>query len=138
MSTASTASVAMTPVTVSDRWTRYNATVLTICILGWCVRHLRSHHHAARHADPHQRMGNHAGDDGHGDHDLALDRTHRHVRLSSPCRSLWPQAGAHLGDLGLFDLYRPHRLLDRLDHALDLQFVDDARARRWEARRQCG
>ena len=36
MSTASTASVAVTPpVAVSDRWTRYNATVLTICILGW-------------------------------------------------------------------------------------------------------
>src|SRR5262245_21637975 len=36
MSTASTASVAVTPpVTMSDRWTRYNATVLTICILGW-------------------------------------------------------------------------------------------------------
>src|SRR5207245_1405358 len=36
MSTASTASIAMTPsVAVSDRWTRYNATVLTICILGW-------------------------------------------------------------------------------------------------------
>ena len=36
MSTASTASVVMTPpVTMSDRWTRYNATVLTICILGW-------------------------------------------------------------------------------------------------------
>src|SRR5256886_16289594 len=36
MSPASTASVAVTPpVAVSDRWTRYNATVLTICILGW-------------------------------------------------------------------------------------------------------
>src|SRR5215470_14185077 len=35
MSTASAASIAVTPVTVSDRWTRYNATVLTICILGW-------------------------------------------------------------------------------------------------------
>jgi putative MFS transporter len=36
MSTASTASIAVTPpVAVSDRWTRYNATVLTICILGW-------------------------------------------------------------------------------------------------------
>ena len=36
MSTASTASIAMTPpVAGSDRWTRYNATVLTICILGW-------------------------------------------------------------------------------------------------------
>ena len=36
MSTASTASIAMTPsVATSDRWTRYNATVLTICILGW-------------------------------------------------------------------------------------------------------
>src|SRR5215469_9046870 len=36
MSTASTASVAVTPpVAVSDRWTRYNATVLTICVLGW-------------------------------------------------------------------------------------------------------
>jgi MFS family permease len=36
MSTASTASVAVTsPVAASDRWTRYNATVLTICILGW-------------------------------------------------------------------------------------------------------
>jgi MFS family permease len=36
MSTASTASVAVTPpLTMSDRWTRYNATVLTICILGW-------------------------------------------------------------------------------------------------------
>src|ERR1700746_95804 len=36
MSTASTASVAVTPpVAVSDRWTRYNATVLTICIPGW-------------------------------------------------------------------------------------------------------
>src|SRR5215831_7285866 len=36
MSTASSASVAVTPpVAVSDRWTRYNATVLTICILGW-------------------------------------------------------------------------------------------------------
>src|SRR5260221_12826937 len=36
MSTGSTASVAVTPpVAVSDRWTRYNATVLTICILGW-------------------------------------------------------------------------------------------------------
>ena len=38
MSTASTASVAVTPpVAVSDRWTRYNATVLTICILGFVV-----------------------------------------------------------------------------------------------------
>ena len=36
MSTASTASIAVTPpVAASDRWTRYNATVLTICILGW-------------------------------------------------------------------------------------------------------
>ena len=36
MSTASTASLAATPpVAASDRWTRYNATVLTICILGW-------------------------------------------------------------------------------------------------------
>src|SRR5229473_7201454 len=36
MSTASTASVAVTPpVAVSDRWTRYSATVLSICILGW-------------------------------------------------------------------------------------------------------
>src|ERR1700719_2642579 len=36
MSTASTASIAVTPpVATSDRWTRYNATVLTMCILGW-------------------------------------------------------------------------------------------------------
>src|SRR3984893_19126693 len=36
MSTASTASIAVTPPrATSDRWTRYNATVLTICILGW-------------------------------------------------------------------------------------------------------
>ena len=36
MSTASTASIAVPPpVAASDRWTRYNATVLTICILGW-------------------------------------------------------------------------------------------------------
>src|SRR5499425_1716900 len=36
MSTASTASIAVpSPVAASDRWTRYNATVLTICILGW-------------------------------------------------------------------------------------------------------
>src|SRR6516165_9242924 len=36
MSTASTASVAVKPpVAASDRWTRYNATVLTICIFGW-------------------------------------------------------------------------------------------------------
>src|ERR1700724_2770656 len=36
MSTASTSSIAVTPpVATSDRWTRYNATVLTMCILGW-------------------------------------------------------------------------------------------------------
>ena len=41
MSTASTASVAVTPpVTMSDRWTRYNVTVLTICILGFAVDRL--------------------------------------------------------------------------------------------------
>src|SRR3979411_3059406 len=35
-STASAMPAAVTPpVATSDRWTRYNATVLTICILGW-------------------------------------------------------------------------------------------------------
>ena len=36
MATASAMPAAVTPpVATSDRWTRYNATVLTICILGW-------------------------------------------------------------------------------------------------------
>src|SRR6516162_8277468 len=77
-------------------------------------------------------MGDHAGDHGHGDHDLALDRAHWHVRLSCACRSIWAEAGADLGDPGLFDLHRPHRLLDRLDHALDLQFDHADRAGRRE------
>jgi putative MFS transporter len=35
-STSSTVPAAVVPsVATSDRWTRYNATVLTICILGW-------------------------------------------------------------------------------------------------------
>ena len=132
-STSSTVPAAVAPpVAASDRWTslqRHRADDLH-SRLG--VRHLRSHHHAARHAAPHQGMGDHAGDDGHGDHDLALDRSHRHVRFPGVCRSLRPQARADLGDSGIFGLHRPHRLFDRLGQPLDLQLDHPDRARRRE------
>src|SRR5689334_6435166 len=79
-------------------------------------------------------MGNHAGDDGHGDHDLALDRFDRHVCLSGICRSLWPQARPDLGDPGLFAVHWIDRFLDRMDLALDLQLDHPDRPRRGKSR----
>ena len=94
------------------------------------VRHLRSHHHAAGDADPHQGMGHHARHHGHRDHAVALDRAHRHLHLSGARRSLWPPPGADLVDPGLCGVHRLHRLLDRLDHAADLELDHPHRARR--------
>src|SRR3954463_12667670 len=80
-------------------------------------------------------MGDHAGDDGHGDHNLALDRVDWNVCISSVCRSLWPQARANLGDPGIFAVHWIDRFLDWMDLAFDLQLNHPDCPRRRKSRR---
>ena len=94
------------------------------------VRHLRSHHHAARHADPHQGMGDHAGDDRHRHDGVPLARARRHLHLPGARRFLRPQADADLDHPGLCFVHRLHRLLRRPDIAAGLQLVHADRAGR--------
>ena len=80
-------------------------------------------------------MGHHAGDHGHRDHDLALDRSDRHIPLSGARRSLRPPPGADLVDPGLCGVHRAHRLLDRLGDASDLELDHPHRPCRRESGR---
>ena len=82
-STSSTVPAAVAPpVTSSDRWTSYNATVLTICILGWAFDIYEATIMQLVTPILIKEWGITPATMGTGDHDLALDRAHRHVRSS--------------------------------------------------------
>src|SRR6476646_4903201 len=79
-------------------------------------------------------MGDHTGDDGYGDYDLALDRFNRHVCVSGVCRSLRPQARTDLGNPGIFAVHWTDRFLDWMDLAFDLQLDHSDCPRRGKSR----
>src|SRR6516164_357517 len=80
-------------------------------------------------------MGDYPSHDGDRNHGFALGRTDRYVRIPGARRSLRAQTGTGLVDPGLFETYRPHRLLAWVGSAADLQLADADRACWREPRR---
>ena len=65
----------------NDRWTKENATVLTVCVLGWVFRRLRTDGHADCHANLDLRMGNFTRDHRKCHNNRSLGWAHRHIRI---------------------------------------------------------